>query len=56
MFSASMTKAIETLLYSYFNRPEKIEIKVTGTPLENINQFAFHVPNFLTKANLLQKI
>lgn len=54
MFSATMTKEIEKLLASYFNRPIKIEIETTGTPLENIEQYAFEVPNFLTKANLLE--
>lgn len=54
MFSASITKAIEDIIQSYFNAPQKIEIKATGTPLENIEQYAFEVPNFLTKANLLE--
>jgi ATP-dependent RNA helicase RhlE len=54
MFSATITKSIESLLEAYFNRPEKIEIETTGTPLENIDQSAFHVPNFLTKVNLLE--
>lgn len=54
MFSATLTKAIEKLINEYFNNPVKIEIDVTGTPLENIEQYAFEVPNFLTKANLLE--
>ena len=54
MFSATMTKEIEKLLAQYFNAPLKIEIEATGTPLENIEQYAFEVPNFLTKANLLE--
>lgn len=53
MFSASITNPIEELIHQYFNFPEKIEIKTTGTPLENIEQYSFEVPNFLTKANLL---
>jgi len=56
MFSASITKAIEAIIYDFFNNPEKIEIKVTGTPLENIEQAIFNVPNFLTKANLLEML
>lgn len=54
LFSATLTKDIEQLIYKYFNNPLKIEIKATGTPLENIEQFAFAVPNFLTKVNLLK--
>ena len=54
LFSATVTKEIEKIIINYFNSPLKIEIEVTGTPLENIEQYAFEVPNFLTKANLLE--
>lgn len=54
MFSATMTDEIEVLIKQFFNNPEKIEAAPTGTPLENINQKAYHVPNFNTKVNLLK--
>lgn len=53
MFSATITDEVESLIDSYFNAPERIEAAPTGTPLENIIQTAYHVPNFYTKVNLL---
>jgi ATP-dependent RNA helicase RhlE len=53
MFSATITEEVEQLIETYFNNPVKIEAAPTGTPLENINQVAYEVPNFYTKINLL---
>ena len=54
MFSATMTTEVETLIAEHFNYPIKIEAAPTGTPLENINQSGYHLPNFNTKVNLLE--
>jgi ATP-dependent RNA helicase RhlE len=54
MFSATITEDVETLIETYFNNPERVEAAPTGTPLENIIQTAYHVPNFYTKVNLLE--
>lgn len=54
MFSATMNDAIEELIEDFFNAPEKIQVAVSGSPLEQIDQYAFAVPNFNTKANLLE--
>ena len=54
MFSATITPEVETLMEEYFNNPERVEAAPTGTPLENIIQTAYHVPNFYTKVNLLE--
>jgi ATP-dependent RNA helicase RhlE len=54
MFSATLTEEVEELMQVYFMSPEKIEAAPTGTPLKNIRQFAYEVPNFYTKINLLQ--
>jgi len=54
MFSATITEDVERLMDSYFASPERVEAAPTGTPLENINQVVYHVPNFYTKVNLLQ--
>ncbi len=56
MFSATMTPEIERLCDEYFNGPAKVEAAPTGTPLENINQTRFDVPNFMTKLNLLRHL
>ncbi len=54
MFSATLTKDVENIISEYFYNPEKIEIAKHGTPLEQIKQIVYHVPNFYTKVNLLK--
>ena len=56
LFSATITDDVENLLQLYFNNPVKIEAAPTGTPLENIQQYAYEVPNFYTKVNLLKQL
>jgi ATP-dependent RNA helicase RhlE len=53
MFSATITEDVEILISEYFNDPEKIEAAPSGSPLANINQVLYKVPNFNTKVNLL---
>jgi ATP-dependent RNA helicase RhlE len=53
LFSATMTEEVEELIATYFNSPVRVEAAPTGTPLENIVQTAYEVPNFYTKVNLL---
>ncbi len=54
MFSATMIPDIQFLIDDFFDRPAVVEAAPTGTPLDNINQTAYAVPNFYTKANLLK--
>jgi ATP-dependent RNA helicase RhlE len=56
MFSATMTEDVDILINDFFNEPLKISIAVSGTPLENIEQEAYEVPNFYTKINLLANL
>lgn len=53
MFSATLTKEVESLIQDFFYNPVSIEAAPTGTPLEQINQSIYQVPNFNTKINLL---
>jgi ATP-dependent RNA helicase RhlE len=53
MFSATMTEDVAILIDDFFVVPQKISVAVSGTPLENISQQCYAVPNFYTKANLL---
>ena len=53
LFSATMTEEVEALIATYFNDPVRVEAAPTGTPLENIVQTGYEVPNFYTKINLL---
>ena len=54
LFSATITDEVDSLMDTYFNHPERIEAAPTGTPVENIDQRAYEVPNFNTKVNLLE--
>jgi ATP-dependent RNA helicase RhlE len=54
LFSATLTPEIEKMLKDYFEFPHKIEIAPHGTPLDQIIQKGYHVPNFYTKVNLLK--
>ena len=53
MFSATMTVEVDALIDSYFIKPKKISIALSGTPLDNISQQCYRVRNFHTKLNLL---
>lgn len=48
-----MTEDVEALIDDFFIAPHKIAIAVSGTPLDNIQQTSYDVPNFYTKVNLL---
>ncbi|MBQ4821116.1 DEAD/DEAH box helicase [Aquimarina sp. MMG016] len=54
MFSATMTDEVDELISEIFINPQKISIAKSGTPLENIKQYGYHVANFYTKVNLLE--
>lgn len=56
MFSATMTEEVDALIDDYFTIPEKISIAISGTPLDNIAQQCYSVPNFYTKINLLSHL
>ncbi|MEL0650156.1 DEAD/DEAH box helicase [Algibacter sp. TI.3.09] len=56
MFSATMTQDVDVLLNDFFKNPERVSIAVSGTPLENIKQERYNVPNFYTKVNLLSHL
>lgn len=56
MFSATMTEDVDVLISDFFKNPERVSIAVSGTPLENISQVRYNVPNFYTKVNLLKHL
>jgi ATP-dependent RNA helicase RhlE len=56
MFSATITEEVELVIKSYIINAIKIEAAPTGTPLENIEQIGYTVPNFNTKINLLEHL
>lgn len=56
MFSATMTTDVDALITDFFTKPERISVALTGTPLKNILQFRYEVPNYYTKVNLIQSL
>jgi len=56
MFSATLTQDVETVINTYFDHPQQVVIAPHGTPLEQIIQKAYDVPNFYTKVNLLKHL
>lgn len=53
LFSATLTPDVALIMQDYFNAPVLVEAAPSGTPLENIDQYKYAVPNFYTKINLL---
>ncbi len=53
MFSATMTEDVDALIKDYFSNPKFIKVARSGTPLENITQESYGMPNFYTKVNWL---
>lgn len=56
MFSATMTREVNDLIQDYFRNPETVSVAASGTPLKNIDQVRYEVPNFYTKVNLIQHL
>jgi len=54
MFSATMTREVELVIKEFTTYYDQIEAAPSGAPLENIKQFAYAIPNFNSKANLLE--
>ncbi|PWA05386.1 DEAD/DEAH box helicase [Flavobacterium psychrotolerans] len=56
LFSATMTDEVDAVLNDFFDFPEEVSLAASGTPLENIKQITYEVPNFNTKINLLKHL
>ena len=56
MFSATMTADVNELIHDFFQAPSTISVAVSGTPLDNISQYCYSVPNFYTESNLLKHL
>ncbi|WP_162128305.1 DEAD/DEAH box helicase [Flavobacterium phycosphaerae] len=56
LFSATMTDEVDEMLEEYFEFPEEVSLAPSGTPLEQIEQLGYRVPNFLTKVNLVLEL
>jgi len=56
LFSATMTEEVDEVLEDFFDFPEEVSLAASGTPLEQIDQQLYRVPNFNTKMNLLMHL
>ncbi len=56
LFSATLIPEIGQFIEDAFEFPETIEAAPSGTPLEKIEQYAYALPNFNTKVNLLKRL
>lgn len=56
LFSATLSEEVSKLVDDFFDNPVKIEVAPHGTPLDQIEQSAYNVPNFYTKVNLLKHL
>lgn len=54
LFSATMTDEVLDLMHDFFDAPERIEAAPMGTPLDQISQSAYLLPNFNSKINMLK--
>jgi len=56
LFSATFSKTIEKLADDFLLNPVKIEVVRQATPVDNIEQIRYDVPNITTKVNLLKTL
>lgn len=56
LFSATMTTYVDELMDDFLINPVKETMAISGTPLENISQESYAIPNFYTKVNLLNHL
>lgn len=54
MFSATLLEEVEEIIDEYSAYYERLDAAPAGAPLENIEQSAYSVPNFNSKASLLE--
>jgi len=53
LFSATMPSGVLKLSEEFLEYPEVIEITPSATPAQTVSQYAYHLPNFKSKVNLL---
>ena len=56
MFSATITEIVELFIANNFSFQQRIEAAPTGSPLTNITQIGYKVPNFNTKVNFIKHL
>ncbi len=54
LFSATFSESIEKLAEEFLDYYEKLEVAKSATPVEQVTQTAYRVPNYRTKLNLIK--
>ncbi|MGM0620996.1 MAG: DEAD/DEAH box helicase [Bacteroidota bacterium] len=54
LFSATFSESVEKLAEEFLDFYEKLEVAPSATPVEEVTQLAYKVPNYRTKLNLLK--
>jgi ATP-dependent RNA helicase RhlE len=54
LFSATLIAEVEALFNEYFDNLVRVEAAPAGTPVEQVEQIAYELPNFYSKVNMLQ--
>ncbi len=56
LFSATFSEKVEKLVDEFLEHYEKLEVAQSATPVKQVTQIAYQVPNFRTKLNLLKHL
>jgi ATP-dependent RNA helicase RhlE len=56
LFSATFSESVEKLAEEFLDFYEKLEIAPSATPVQEVQQIAFKVPNYRTKLNLIHRL
>ena len=56
LFSATFSEKVEKLVEEFLDYYEKIDVAPSATPVQQVNQLAYKVPNFRTKLNLIGRL
>lgn len=54
LFSATFSEAVESLSHDFLNNPVRVEVARQATPVANVKQYRYDIPNISTKINLLK--
>jgi len=56
LFSATFSENVEKLVDEFLDFYEKLEVSPSATPVEQVKQLAYKVPNYRTKLNLIKHL
>jgi ATP-dependent RNA helicase RhlE len=56
LFSATFSESVEKLAEEFLDFYDKLEVAPSATPVEQVKQVAYKVPNYRTKLNMIQHL